>query len=68
MQSNQHSLPHQDDCKIRMGLKKRTPKPRTITELTVANNNRWIILNCMLMHLAIFFIRSGVCLTYDHLY
>ena len=31
-QSNQLSLPHQDDCKTRRDIKKRTTKHRTITE------------------------------------
>ena len=31
-QSNQLSLPHQDDCKIRMDTQLRTTKHRTITE------------------------------------
>ena len=31
-QSNQLSLPHQDDCNTRMDMKKRTTKHRTITD------------------------------------
>ena len=30
-QSNQLSLPHQDDCNTRMDIKRRTTKHRTIT-------------------------------------
>ena len=39
-QSNQLSLPHQDDCKTRRDKKKRTTKPRTITESHNGNNNK----------------------------
>ena len=31
-QSNQLSLPHQDDCKTRMDIKQRTTKHRTTTD------------------------------------
>ena len=39
-QSNQPSLPHQDDCKTRMNLKIRTAKYRTITDSNDGNNNK----------------------------
>ena len=42
-QSNQLSLPHQDDCNTRTGTKQRTTKHRTITESNnkqKVNNNR----------------------------
>ena len=44
-QSNQLSLPHQDDCKTGRGIKKRKLKHRTITESNCnnkqqVNNNR----------------------------
>ena len=41
-QSNQLSLPHQDDCKTRRDVKKRTTKHRTITSPTmgVTINNK----------------------------
>ena len=39
-QSNQLSLPHQDDCKTRMVTKKRTTKHRTITESDNGSNNQ----------------------------
>ena len=32
-QSNQLSLPHQDDCNTKMDIEKRTTKHRTITEV-----------------------------------
>ena len=37
-QSNQLSLPHQDDCETRMDI--RTAKHRTITESHKGNNNQ----------------------------
>ena len=37
--SNQHSLPHQDDCKTRIATKQRTTKHRTITESHNGRNN-----------------------------
>ena len=39
-QSNQLSLPHQDDCKTRRDIKKRTAKHRTITESHNGSNNK----------------------------
>ena len=39
-QSNQLSLPHQDDCKTRRDIKKRTAKQRTITESHNGRNNQ----------------------------
>ena len=39
-QSNQLSLPHQDDCKTRRDIKKRTTKHRTITESRNGSNNK----------------------------
>ena len=39
-QINQISLPHQDDCKTRRGIKKRTTKHRTITESHHVSNNK----------------------------
>ena len=39
-QSNQVSLPHQDDCKTRRDIKKRTSKHTTITESHNASNNK----------------------------
>ena len=39
-QSNQLSLPHQDDCKTRRDIKKRTTKHRTITESHNGSDNK----------------------------
>ena len=39
-QSNQLSLPHQDDCITRRDIKKRTTKHRTITESHIGSNNK----------------------------
>ena len=39
-QSNQLSLPHQDDCNTRMGIKQRTTKRRTITDYHNESNNK----------------------------
>ena len=39
-QSNQLSLPHQDDCKTRRDIKKRKTKHRTITESHNSSNNK----------------------------
>ena len=39
-QSNQLSLFHQDDCKTRRDIKKRTTKHRTITEYHNGSNNK----------------------------
>ena len=44
-QSNQLSLPHQDDCKTRRDFKKRTTKHRTITESHNGSNNKQQINN-----------------------
>ena len=40
-QSNKLSLPHQDDCKTRIDIKKRTAKHRTITE-SHSNNKQHV--------------------------
>ena len=42
-QSNQLSLPHQDDCKTRRDTKKRTPQHRTITESHNGSNNKQLV-------------------------
>ena len=39
-QSNQLSLPHQDDCKIRRDIKLRTTKHRKITDSHNRSNNK----------------------------
>ena len=39
-QSNQLSLPHQDDCNTRTDTKQRTPKHRTITYSHNGSNNK----------------------------
>ena len=39
-QSNQLSLPHQDDCNTRMGIKQLTTKHRTITNSHNGSNNK----------------------------
>ena len=39
-QSNQFSLPHQDDYNTWMDIKKRTTKHRTITEFHNGSNNK----------------------------
>ena len=39
-QSNQLSLPHQDDCKTRMDIKYRITKYRTITDSSNGSNNK----------------------------
>ena len=39
-QSNQLSLPKQDDCKTRRDIEKRTTKHRTITESHNGSNNK----------------------------
>ena len=39
-QSNQLSLPHQDDCNTRMDIKKRSTKRRTITHNHNGSNNK----------------------------
>ena len=39
-QSNQLSLPHQDECKTRRDIKYRTTKHRTITETHNGSNNK----------------------------
>ena len=44
-QSNQFSLPHQDDCKTRMDMKQHTTKHRTITESHNGTNNQHRINN-----------------------
>ena len=44
-QSNQYSLPNQDDCKTRMDTKKRTTKHRTLTESHKGSNNQQQIHN-----------------------
>ena len=38
--SNQHSLPHQDDCNTRMDIKQRITKHRTITDSGNGNNKK----------------------------
>ena len=38
-QSNQLSIPHQDDCNARMDIKLRITKPRTITNSHDGSNN-----------------------------
>ena len=44
-QSNQLSLPHQDDCKTRMDTKQRTTKHGTITDSNNGSNNQQRINN-----------------------
>ena len=44
-QSNQLSLPHQDDCKSRMATKERTTNHRTIIESYNGCNNQQQIIN-----------------------
>ena len=44
-QSNQHSLPHQDDCKTRMDIKSLTTKHRTITDYNNESYNQQRINN-----------------------
>ena len=39
-QSNQLSLPHQDDCNTKMDIEKRTTKHRTITDSHNGSNNK----------------------------
>ena len=39
-QSNQPSLPHQDDCNTKMDIEKRTTKHRTITDFHNGSNNK----------------------------
>ena len=39
-QSNQLSLPHQDDCNTRMDIKERTTKHRTITDSHNGSNKK----------------------------
>ena len=39
-QSNQLSLPHQDDCKTRVDIKYRTTKQRAITDFHNGSNNK----------------------------
>ena len=39
-QSNQLSLPHQDDCNTKMDTKQRTTKHRTITDSHNGSNNK----------------------------
>ena len=39
-QSNQLSLPHQDDCNTRMDIRQRTTKHRTITDSHNGSNNK----------------------------
>ena len=39
-QSNQLSIPHQDDCNTRMDIKKRTTKHRTVTGSLNGSNNK----------------------------
>ena len=39
-QSNQLSLPHQDDCNTRMDIKQRTTIHRTITDSHNVSNNK----------------------------
>ena len=39
-QSNQLSLPNQDDCNTRMGIKLRTTKDRTITDSHNGSDNK----------------------------
>ena len=39
-QSNQLSLPHQDDCNARMDIKQRTTIHRTITDSHNGSNNK----------------------------
>ena len=39
-QSNQLSLPHQDDCKTRMDIKKRTAKHRMFTDSHSGSDNK----------------------------
>ena len=39
-QSNQLSLPHQDDCNTRMDIKQRTTKHGTITDSNKGSNNK----------------------------
>ena len=39
-ESNQLSLPYQDDCKTRRDIKSRTTRPRTITESHNGSNNK----------------------------
>ena len=50
-QSNQLSLPHQDDCKTRMDTKQPTTKHRTITESHNGSNKRQRINNNFFFHL-----------------
>ena len=44
-QSNQLSLPHQDDCNTRMDIKQRTAKHRTITDSHNGSNNKQKVSN-----------------------
>ena len=44
-QSNQLSLPHQDDCKTRMDIKISTTKHRTITDSHNGSNNKQQVKN-----------------------
>ena len=44
-QSNQLSLPHQDDCKTRMDIKLRTTKHRTLTYSHNGSNNKQQVSN-----------------------
>ena len=44
-QSNQLSLPDQDDCKTRRDIKKRSTKHRTITESHNGSNNKQQVSN-----------------------
>ena len=39
-QSNQLSLPHQDDCNTRIDIKQRTTKHRTVTDSHNGSNNK----------------------------
>ena len=44
-QSNQLSLPHQDDCNTSMDIKQRTTKHRTITDSHNGSNNKQKVYN-----------------------
>ena len=54
-QSNQLSLPNQDDCNTKMDIKKRTPKHRIITDSHNGNNNKQKVNNNRTTALEIWF-------------
>ena len=49
-QSNQLSLPHQDDCNIRTDTKQHSTKHRTITDSHNGNNNKQKVNNNRIYH------------------